>query len=356
MNATRSVHIGLAFAVLAAAALVGGCESSDPAAQSDWTLKITANPADVTLGQNSNGTSDILATVYDKNGIPQSGVGVRFATSFGTLASNNAIVQTNARGEARDTLTTSGDSTVTALSGSLSAQVNVTVGGVNSPPAANATASPDPGRRGRPILFSGAASEDLDGEIVSYQWTFFSNNPDNPANNPEVITQTTSGYERTFANAQIVDVTLRVTDDLGATATDVIAQYNVVANLKPTADVTPSTTNGFVSPSPAPYSCSVTLSASGSADSPNDVSPGLAAYDWATGDGRTIRTTGPSGNWSYTTPGTYSVVLRVWDNGPDGSCPTMPAFGQPDTCPNSPSSSGRQFAEDTATVTCPARS
>jgi len=47
----------------------------------------------------------LLAIVRDSNGQPLANQGVNFTTDLGTLASRGSIVNTNARGEARDTLT-----------------------------------------------------------------------------------------------------------------------------------------------------------------------------------------------------------------------------------------------------------
>ena len=74
----------------------------------------------------------ITATVSDANGNPLAGVTVAFTTDNGALA--NAVVATNAGGQASTTLTTAKDATVTATVGGsggttpVSSTVKVTVG------------------------------------------------------------------------------------------------------------------------------------------------------------------------------------------------------------------------------------
>lgn len=353
MKISSKMFVVAAALALAGAAGLVGCENSDPAAQSDWTLKVSANPADVTLGQNATGTSDILALVYDKGGTPKSGIGVRFSTSAGLLQSNGAIVETNARGEARDVLTTGGDATVTAISGSLNASVNVTVGGANSPPTAAITLSPSgTARKTVPVTFSGSQSEDTDGEIASYTWTLVSDNPDPGRDNPQVIETTNQAIVQSFVNAQRLDVTLRVTDNQGATGTDVDV-LNIAVNIAPKAEAGPAT-NGTVSTNPS-YRCSVQLSGAASVDLDGATCPAcaIAAYEWNWGDGVINRFTNGQtiAQHTYFAPGAYTVTLFVWDNGEDGLCDVPSTTGDPRAnCPTRLIS-----PQDTTTVTCAAQ-
>ena len=84
-------------------------------------VTVTAIPASIPAG--AAATVSLLAVALGKGGDPIEGANVLFSTDAGRMASQGAIVKTNARGEARDTLTASADAvdgagiaiTVTAL-------------------------------------------------------------------------------------------------------------------------------------------------------------------------------------------------------------------------------------------------
>lgn len=218
---------------MSAAAVLGGlwilagvgCEDTDPVAGTDSTIELFANPATITVGEGQQGESVITAIVVNANGIGQAGVGVRFSTTSGSLASGGSLRTTNAQGEASDTLTTGSDATVTARSGNIVATVDVLVD-VNPAPFAIIDASPPfQAPVGTAVQFSGALSE---GDITEYRWAIVSNAPDPGAPNPDTQTTSQPTITRTYNQPQALDVTLEVKDSFGLTdrTTDF---YDIVA-------------------------------------------------------------------------------------------------------------------------------
>ena len=78
----------------------------------------------------------------------------------------------------------------------------------NQPPVAAITSNVSSGVAPLAVSFSGAGSSDPDGSIAAYAWNFGDN-----------TTATGVTASKTFANAGTYTVTLKVTDNLGATAT-----------------------------------------------------------------------------------------------------------------------------------------
>jgi len=90
---------------------------------------------------------------------------------------------------------------------------------LNRPPVATAAVSPAEPHINEPITFDASASNDPDGSIVSYEWDF---------DGDGIFDQTTSDpvVTYTYATAGMRTVTLRVTDNAGATGRSVV-QVNV---------------------------------------------------------------------------------------------------------------------------------
>ncbi len=166
-----------------------GCEDSVLTAPTDATIVMAANPGTVVIDPNlgeTEGTTTIVAQVFDSSGNPLSGVAVLFSTTGGSLASAGTTVQTNDSGIATDTLTVTTnspqESIVSAQSSSVSQGVSVfrDVVGQDDPPLATIITIPPTiqGRgeqiAGQPITIDGTASTD-DGGIECYQWEIDSN-------------------------------------------------------------------------------------------------------------------------------------------------------------------------------------
>lgn len=338
---------GLAALVAVAALLSVSCEDAEPTAEEGWQLVVTANPGSIDIGPGQQGTSELIAVLRDDRGAPVPGYGIRFTTNRGTLASSGNIINTDADGEARDILTlnhSDSEAEVTAQSGLLSASAQVFVGDLQAPTASISITPSGAQRKGRSVLFSGARSEDLDGEIVLYTWTIVSSNPDPGTDNPEVLERTVSGFEKTYSNSQNLDVTLRVTDNDGLTDTTVDL-YEIVDNLAPTADAGPPLDG---TPNPITNKCPVQLNGCASTDSDGSIK----AYEWCIGTTCQTDFTDCQFEWQVdarTDP--YTVTLTVYDDGdqqdPAGTTAcTSPSLGTLDDCPT------RKTDQDQTTVLC----
>lgn len=161
----------------------------------------------------------------------------------------------------------------------------------NQPPVANAglnqTVSDTDGNGVESVTLDGSGSYDSDGTIVSYKWS-----------EGATLLDTTAMITYDFAVGTHI-VTLTVTDDDGATASDEVV-VTVNENQAPFANAGPDQ-SAYVSEA-------VYFDGSGSTDDGTIVS-----YDWDFGDGTTG--TGASVSHIYSAVGTYDAVLTVTDNG-----------------------------------------
>jgi hypothetical protein len=85
------------------------------------TITVRANPATVST---NGGTVSLIATVVGAGGRTLSAITVNFTATRGTLSSTSAVTDTS--GEARVTLTTNGDTDITAAAGTKTATAKVT--------------------------------------------------------------------------------------------------------------------------------------------------------------------------------------------------------------------------------------
>jgi hypothetical protein len=168
--------------------------------------------------------------------------------------------------------------------------VEVTAGGGNEPPVANAgpdqTLSDDDGSGDEPVTLDGTSSTDPDGTIVSYEWR---EGTAALATGPTAVVPLGTGTH---------SITLTVTDDQGGTATDGVI-VTVDPNQIPSASFTHAETN-------------LTVNVNGSGSSDPDGS--IVGYSWDWGDG-TPPDSGVTASHSYAAGGTYTVSLTVTDNG-----------------------------------------
>jgi len=181
--------------------------------------------------------------------------------------------------------------TVTDNGGATSqASTTVTVTANTQPPVASA-GGPYAGAANIVLNFTGAASRDPDGSVVSYLWNFGDGN-------------TASGVTaaHSYATAGTYTVQLTVTDNDGLTDT-----------ASTTAQVTDGT--GLQSPvaNPAgPYQGTTTSPVAFDGSASSDPDGTVVSYDWAFGDGATA--SGAKPTHAYTTAGTYTVALTVTDD------------------------------------------
>ncbi len=341
-------------------ALLTGCESSDPAAQTDWKITVYASPASVDLIEDPTGTVNLRAQVVDKNGLAQTGIGVKFAASSGTLESASAARTTDANGEAFDVLHTTVESSVTATSGTItSTAVPIEVLQANRPTAEISVTPQSAGRVAQNVNFnsSDSTAED-DATIELSEWEIYSNVSEPGVEYFFSSSGTTPVVKRFNLPQTFSSVRLRVRDNHGRYSEWVQeTNYEITDNLAPTARISsPNSQVGTVT-NEFGYACQVFMRADGSADHASEISLGgkVAAYDWYWGDGKFTRKLEgvTQADHVYNAPSDtpYTVTLAVWDNGASFNCPAPSLTGDPKAnC----ASRKQSLTSVTATVTCPA--
>jgi hypothetical protein len=125
------------------------------------TIVLQPTPTSVTI---NGGTINLLAIVRDETGQPLANQGVNFTTDVGRLNSRGAILQTNANGQVRDTLTVS----ATDLEGNVST-INVTAQTTSGEGALVSASAQIRVQGGRPV-----ASFDYEGGSTANE-VFFTN-------------------------------------------------------------------------------------------------------------------------------------------------------------------------------------
>ncbi|MFB6178746.1 MAG: PKD domain-containing protein [Halorientalis sp.] len=158
----------------------------------------------------------------------------------------------------------------------------------NEAPSPAAIVTPNPALVGETISFDGSASFDPDGSIQSYKWTF-----------EDGTTSSSSVTSRTYNTPGNYTVTLTVTDDDGASATDTVVA--TVESHDPTADATANRTSVITGDA-------IAFDGSNSSDPDGPI----ASYNWTFGDNATA--TGATPVHTYSSPGTYTVNLTVTDD------------------------------------------
>jgi len=166
----------------------------------------------------------------------------------------------------------------------------------NQPPQANA--GPDMTISvGQVAQFDGAASTDADGSIVSYNW---SNGLSGV--NPTLIYNTVGTF----------NVTLTVTDNMGAVATDtLVVTVTAPVNKPPLANAG------------ADITVAVGATAQFDASASNDPDGTITGYSWSNG------LNGVRPTLTYTLAGTYIVTLTVTDNSGATATDTLNVIVQP---------------------------
>lgn len=241
-----------------------------------------------------NGNAPGVVSVLAASTTPRTGLVKLLELAFtviGTTGQTSASTTLNFKASARI-----GGTSVTFADSVRIEEDTFTVGtgaGVNAPPVAQA-GGPYSGIAGVPIALTSAGSSDSDGNIVGYNWSFGDN-----------TTGSGATVNKTYATAGTYTVTLSVTDDDGATATDqatvTVAAPSGGGNIAPIAQA-----NG---PYTATAGVPISLSSAGSSDANGTI----VSYGWTLGNGQTA--TGASPSVTYATAGTYTVTLTVTDNG-----------------------------------------
>jgi PKD repeat protein len=136
------------------------------------------------------------------------------------------------------------------------------------------------------VAVSGSGSYDLDGTIMSYDWTF---------GDGSIATGMTATHS--YALAGTYTITLTVKDNDGLTGSD--SKPVTVVAAKPPVAVLSVTSQKYLD---------VAVSGSGSSDADGTI----MSYAWTFGDGSIA--TGMTATHSYALGGTYTITLKVTDN------------------------------------------
>ncbi|MDS0282251.1 PKD domain-containing protein [Haloarcula onubensis] len=175
----------------------------------------------------------------------------------------------------------------------------------NPTPTASFSYSPSTPNPDDTITLDASSSNDSDGNIVSYQWDTNGDGDYSDYNEDADDGQTTTV---SYGTGGTYTVSLRVTDNGGKSVTT--TRQITVENPAPTASFS-------YSPSTPNPDDTITLDASGSGDPDGNI----VSYEWDTnGDGdysdyNEDADDGQTTSVSYGTGGTYTVSLRVTDNG-----------------------------------------
>jgi uncharacterized repeat protein (TIGR01451 family) len=171
------------------------------------------------------------------------------------------------------------------------ATVTITVNPGNDAPVAEA-GGPYTGNEGSAITFNASASRDVDGAITLYEWDWdYDGDYDESTTSPTIT--------HTWSDDYSSMVRLRVTDNGGATATDIAAV--TVNNVAPTAEAG------------GPYSGreGLAITLSGSATDPGT---DALSYAWDLDNNGSYETLGQSVSNIWSQAGTYTVRLKVTDD------------------------------------------
>jgi hypothetical protein len=247
------------------------------------TVTVTANPS--TVSRTTNTPVTIIARVVAAGGRLLSGVPVSFSANRGTFSSTS--VTTDAQGEARVTLTTNDTTTVTAVAGTVKAEVQIT--GQDGPAVSltctvGGTAGCATVSQGQTVVFSaarGAASSNIVSSTLDFG--------DGSSVNLGPLSTSATSVPHTYNQAGTFTARLTATDVNGESA----SATQVVQVSAATATVT-TTKSGLV----------VTASAT--------VSAPVSQYVWTWGDNTgTTTTTSATAQHTYAAAGTYPVSVTA---------------------------------------------
>ncbi|MDJ0805370.1 MAG: PKD domain-containing protein [Gammaproteobacteria bacterium] len=163
----------------------------------------------------------------------------------------------------------------------------------STPPIADA-GGPYSGTVDNPVTFNGTGSTDPDGgAIVRYDWNF--------GDGSATLADAGATPSHVYTATGSYTVILTVTDDEGVTDSDTATASIGTGDLPPIADAG--------GPYTADIGETVTFDATGSTDPDGNI----VSYDWEFGDGTVLIDAGATPNHTYSTAGTFNVILTVWD-------------------------------------------
>lgn len=240
------------------------------------------------------GVADLVATVVDESGNLLTGVPVSFFTTAGQVNPITAV--TDANGEARSTISTSREATVTARAGSQTATVTIT------PSSGSVTITPPTTgvEAGVNATFRIAPATGVTLRDVVVNW-----GDSTASTSLGTVSAETQAVHR-YARAGIYTITVTATDAQGiAVPTQLVVNVTEQSTIPVTLTATPNpvsvsspTQQGLVA-----FQAQAGTLGGGSAT--------ISTYSWDFGDGGGTQTTGAATNHRYTAPGNYQVTVTA---------------------------------------------
>ena len=314
MHASLRVIVAVA-AVLACACTVKQADNPPEAGPSELALSLMLQASPDILPQDGSSQSQISIIARDANALPVSGLSLRADIAVGGIVQDFGRLNTKAvatGGDGRATLTYTAPSSVEGVSIERYIQVRVIPVGTDAnatlprvvnirlvapgvvtpfgPNVPDFTIDPNPAEQMQFVIFD-ASDEDLDGEIVSYDWDF----GDGSSASGRIV-------EHAFDDPESYVVTLTVTDTTGAQSSRP-KSVTVMPGEVPTAAFT-------VSPADPSSGETVFFNASASAAAAGRT---IVSYSWNFGTS-TGTVSGKIVSRVFGSAGTYTVTLTVRDD------------------------------------------
>ena len=253
------------------------------------TVTVRAEPARLSPG---GGSTQIVALVRDLAGNPLHDASVAFSASAGTMSSG--VSKTNENGEARSTLTTARETTVTATVGAKSGETTVSVDGALG---LSVKVSPDPPIENQSATFTIVVTVPTGGNLVQKLQVKFGDGESRTVS--VASTGGTTTVAHTYGNDGTYTVSVAVTDTANNTQTQ-----ELVIEVAPAAPIAVS----LEASDPTPTTGQIVVFTATATAGTGVV---IRRYEWTLGDGSTQSTTTNTISHSYGSAGQKLVKVRA---------------------------------------------
>lgn len=162
-------------------------------------------------------------------------------------------------------------------------------------PTANINADKTSGNAPLTVNLSGTGSTDTDGNIVKYEWDFESNG---------IFDANGSTVAKSFSNAGIYTIILKVTDNQGLTGTKTISINVSQAAQPPTARISTDKNSGN-----APLTVNFNAASSTAVNGAT-----ITKYEWDFTNNSVFDSNGSTASYLFSNAGTFTTVLKVTDS------------------------------------------
>jgi PKD repeat protein len=261
-------------------------------------VALSASPTTVSA---AGGTSTLLAVVFDVDGNRLPGVPVSFTATNGTIAETTVV--TDGNGEARTTITTSRDTTITATAGGrggdggapITAQVTITA---VAPPTVSVSVTTTTPTVGQPVVFTVTAAPPTGGVLRNVTIDF----GDRTSQSLGTPSQATT-VSHVYGSPGTYTVTVRAEDTTGSivTATTTVVVAPTVPILVSVTFAGTNAAAGIQVGEPVQFTAAV--------DRQNNPSA-IQSVTYDFGDG-TTETGGLTRTHTYAAAGSFTVIVTV---------------------------------------------